>query len=126
MYDYEELKEMLKKELKDIIKKGELSAGSLDTVDKLTHSLKSIETIMAMEGQSHRSSYNSYDNSYARRGRDGDSDGRYSEARYSRDSYGYSRDGATKAMKMKLEEMMEEPMSESNRLAIMACLDKIK
>lgn len=126
MYDYEELKEMLKKELKEITKKGELSAGSLDTVDKLTHSLKSIETIMAMDNHSHRSSYNSYDNSYARRGRDGDGDGRYSEDRYSRASYEYSRDGATKAMKMKLEEMLEGPISENSRLAIMDCLNKIK
>ena len=129
MYDYEELKEMLKKELKEIIKKGELSAGSLDTVDKLTHSLKSIETIMAMDGHSHRSD-STYDNSYARRGRDGDGDGRYSEGRYSQDrgsynSYEYSRDGATKAMKRKLEEMLEEPVNENTRIAIMDCLKKL-
>lgn len=128
MYEYEELKEMLKKELKEITRKGELSAGSLDTVDKLTHSLKSIETIIAMDGSSHRSSYNSYDNSYARRGRDGDGDGRYSEGSYrnSQRSYEYSRDGATKAMKRKLEEMLDEPVSENTRLALMDCLEKIK
>ena len=135
MHEYEELKEMLKKELKDIIKQGELSAGSLDVVDKLTHSLKSVETIIAMEGSSHRSSYNSYGgsyNSYGSYGRDGDGDGRYSEARYSYDrgsydnSYRYSRDGAKDAMVKKLMKMADEPMSENDRLAIMNCIEKIK
>ena len=46
---YKDLKEMLCKELDEITRKGELSAGTLDTVDKLTHAIKSIETIMAME-----------------------------------------------------------------------------
>lgn len=49
MHKMEELKEMLCEELDKITKKGELSAGSLDAVDKLTHSIKSIATIMAME-----------------------------------------------------------------------------
>lgn len=84
----EDLKEMLCDELDKIASKGELTAGSLDTVQKLTHSLKSIETIMAMEdygdsyedGRSRRSyeggnrsyegggSNRSYRGSYARRG----------------------------------------------------------
>lgn len=129
MYEYEELKEMLKKELKEISKKGELSAGSLDTVDKLTHSLKSIETIMAMDKHSNRSSYNSYDNSYARRGRDGDGDGRYSEDRYSNASYAssyeYSREGNSRDMKRKLEAMLDEPINERTRMAVLECLEKI-
>ena len=44
MHKMEELKEMLCEELDKITKKGELSAGSLDVVDKLTHSIKSIDT----------------------------------------------------------------------------------
>lgn len=43
------IKEMLCDELDNIAKRGELSPGSLETVDKLTHSLKSVVTIMAME-----------------------------------------------------------------------------
>lgn len=118
---YEELKEMLTKELKEVTRKGELSAGSLDVIDKLTHSLKSLS---ALEGNSQRGSYGRY-------GRDGDGDGRYSEDsfRYSnrgRGSYDYSRDAATDAMKSRLESMMNESMSENNRLAIMDCLNKIK
>lgn len=42
MHKLLELKEMLMKELEELTKKGELSAGSLDAVDKLTHSIKSI------------------------------------------------------------------------------------
>lgn len=68
------LRDMLEKELYAITDKGELSAGSLDIIDKLTHSIKSIDTIMAMEG--------SY--SYGRK--------RDSMGRYSRDD-GYSRRG---------------------------------
>lgn len=43
------IKEMVCDELDNIAKKGELSAGSLETVDKLTHTLKSLVTVMAME-----------------------------------------------------------------------------
>lgn len=43
------IKEMLCDELDNIAKRGELSPGSLETVDKLTHSLKSVVTILAME-----------------------------------------------------------------------------
>lgn len=97
-----ELKEMLTRELDNITKKGELSAGSLDIVDKITHSIKSIDTIMAMEGYSNDGrSYDggymgyydrgrSYDGNYSMaRGRGSnakrDSMGRYSSRGYSRD-----------------------------------------
>lgn len=80
MVDWHELKDMLCDELDKVTKKGELSAGSLDIVDKLTHSIKSIETIMAMNGYSN-------DGSYSRRR---DSMGRYSNRDYRYD--GYSRD----------------------------------
>ena len=49
MHKMEELRDMLCDELDEVMKKGELSAGSLDVVDKLTHSIKSIDTILAME-----------------------------------------------------------------------------
>lgn len=86
----QKLRDMLEKELHGITNKGELSAGSLDIIDKLTHSIKSIDTIMAMEGSSNdgysRGGYSrdryAYDdgNSYRRRR---DSMGRYSNE-YSR------------------------------------------
>ena len=65
------LKDMLCKELEEYGDKGELTAGSLDIVDKLTHALKSIETIIAMNES------DEYSGRY-----DGDS-GRYDSGRYS-------------------------------------------
>lgn len=78
-----ELREMLCAELDKVAKKGELSAGSLDVVDKLTHSIKSIDTIMAMGGD--YSGDIPYNRSYGRR----NAPQRDSMGRYSR---GYSRD----------------------------------
>ena len=78
MHKMEELKEMLVDELERLTKKGELTSGGIDVIDKLTHSIKSIDTILAMEGYSGRDNYgNDYSGtgySYARR----DSRGRYS------------------------------------------------
>lgn len=87
MHKMEELREMLCEELDKITKKGELSAGSLDVVDKLTHSIKSIDTIIAMEDAGYSSDdYSMRGNSYARgRGSNArrDSMGRYSSDNYS-------------------------------------------
>ena len=92
---YYELKEMLCQELEDLVQKGELSAGALDAVDKLTHSIKSLVTIIAMEegGYSNEGSYDGYNGnggnmtggSYMR-GNSGRRVGRmYGGRRYSRD-----------------------------------------
>ncbi len=62
-------------------------------------------------------------NSYARRGRDGDGDGRYSEGGQ---SYGYSRDASRKKMVQKLETLMDDTMSENERTAIQDCINRIK
>ena len=93
-----ELREMLLKELDKIQRKRELSAGSLDIVDKLTHSIKSIDTIMAMEDAGYSNDYSYGRGRYAKR----DNMGRYSndmayDDRYMRNNMmsrnrGYSRD----------------------------------
>ena len=44
-----QLKEMLCEELEKLTKKGELSAGSLDAVHKLTDTIKNIDKIMMLE-----------------------------------------------------------------------------
>lgn len=104
LYD---LKEMLCKELEEYGKKGELSAGTLEIVDKLAHATKNLDKIIEAyeeeEYSNYGGSYNyggnmgggmsgrggSYRNggSYARgRGRNArrDSMGRYSSEGYSR------------------------------------------
>ena len=74
---YHDLKKMLCKELEEIVRQGELSTGDLDVVDKLTHSIKSLVTIMAMEDSGYSygvRKYDGYDRKYY--------DDRYSERRY--------------------------------------------
>lgn len=127
MAKMEELKEMLCEELDKITKKGELSAGSLDVVDKLTHSIKSIDTIMAMEDAGY-SGENSYErgNSYARgRGRNArrDSMGRYSsENSYARGDRGrsgrYSYDDEMSDLREQLEDMERMAKDEESRKMI--------
>lgn len=88
-----------------------------------------------------RNSYNSYRGTYdgmsnARRGRDGDSDGRYSEdgsyrrgrdarGRYTSRDRGYSREAEKERMIDQLEEMMDNATTEKERKAIMRCIDKL-
>lgn len=146
---YENLMDLLEREVKEIANKGELDMQSLDILYKVMMAIKATDKHMeTLEGQgmsqdsygrgsneSRNSSRRSYD-SYARRGRDGDGDGRYSEDSFRdssyrgrssyEDSYGYSRDAATDAMKKKIEDMMKEPVSDSVRMALMECLNKIK
>ena len=135
MQELYELKEMLCDELKKYGGKGELTAGSLDIVDKLAHATKNLDkVIMAYEedgysendgyyyedgrsyrdgGNSNRSYRNSYRGSYAR--------GRGRNAR--RDSMGrYSRDG----MADKLRELMESAPDERSKEEIRKLADKME
>lgn len=74
------LKDMLCDELEMIASKGEMTAGTLETVDKLTHAIKSISTIIAMEDYSEDDGYYDRGTSYARNRRR-DEMGRYSKRR---------------------------------------------
>lgn len=141
MHTYYDAKDMLKKELDEIVKKGELSAGSLDTIDKLLNSIKnSCKIIMyeeyAEDGYSYADGDMDMSNySYARgngRGRGSqarrDSMGRYSrEGGYSnargRRMYsrrgGYSYDDGEKEEKIEmLRDMMQEVSSDEERRAL--------
>ena len=99
MHEIYELKEQLMKELEEYGKKGEMSTGSLEVVDKLAHTIKNLCKIIETaeeegeysmaDGRSYRDG-RMYDGntmrSYARgRGRNAkrDSMGRYSSAGYS-------------------------------------------
>ena len=119
MNELYDLCENLTDEIKELNKKGDISPTELDRAYKAVDIIKDIKTIEAMEqsggsydysnegGYSRRGSYDSYSNnsynsyeggmSNARRGRDGDGDGRYSEAR-GRDAMGRytSRDGMSR------------------------------
>ena len=107
MHKLEELRDMLMAEIEKCTDKG-ISAGSLDVIDKLTHAVKSIDTIIAME----EAGYSNDGYSYAR-GRRGnvrrDSMGRYSsrydDGHYRGNSYRYSRDDAKHDLADELREM---------------------
>lgn len=49
MHELYELKEMLMKELEEYGRKGEMSAGSLEIVDKLSHAIKNLCKIIEAE-----------------------------------------------------------------------------
>ena len=129
MHELYELKEMLCKELEEYGKKGELTTGSHDVVDKLAHTIKNIDKIIeAKEGE--EGEYSGYGGgsyrggSYARGGRGGNrggsyayayDDGSYARGRgrnARRDSMGrYSREGYSRANEEvveQLHELMEE------------------
>lgn len=137
MHMYEELKEMLCKELEEITRKGELTAGSLDTVDKLTHAIKSIDTIVTMEeysdDYSYRGSYDresdgmsgarrrTYDGRSYARGRNAkrDSMGRYSRG-------GYSYDDAKDDMINDLHELMQDTHDERTKQEFKKFINKLE
>lgn len=117
MKELYELKENLCDELKKYAKK-DLSAGSLDVVDKLSHSVKNLDKIIESyeeaEGYSgarngRRNQRNSYDmNSYESYATSNARGGR-NRARYSNE--GYSNDD----MVSKLYEIMEEAPDDKTR-----------
>lgn len=128
-----ELRDMLCNELDEVARKGELGAGDLEIVHKLTDTIKNIDKIEILE-----------DEGYSR-------DGDYSQRRYSRDgdgqadmrgSYGrgnsyarrgthyvrghYSRDGGKEDMKRQLQEMLDQADDDSIRNAIQRCMNSVE
>jgi len=136
-----ELREMLMHELKNTTDGGStLTTEKLEIIDKLTHAVKSIDTICAMEeskfsrnngnsyGNSYNNSYgyNSYENSYMH----GPSYG--NNMNMSRDMSGgympvvhYSRDDGHSDMMHRLDEMLRNAKTEKEREAIRMCMDKL-
>lgn len=118
MKHWNELRDTLCRELDEIAEKGELSAGDLETVDKLTHTLKNLDKIM-MGGE-----YSNAGDWYAmgNYGRDGYRDeyrGGNSYRGRKRDSMGrYSRADATDDMADKLRRMMDDAPDSRTREAL--------
>lgn len=135
MHEIYELKEQLMKELEEYGRKGEMSTGSLEVVDKLAHTIKNLCKIIetaeeggeysmaggnytyARDGQPYRGG-NRYDGnsmrSYARgRGRNAkrDSMGRYSSAGYS-----YGNEDMIEQLESLMEEAPEQVKQDIQRL----------
>lgn len=140
------IKEMLMNELYEYEDKakqsagGKISAGDLETIHKLTDTVKNIDKIEMLEedcGYSEDGHYMGegriYGTSYARDGRGSEypNRNRYengaSYARRRRDSAGrYSRAGAKEHMISKMEEMLNMTDSEEERKALRQCIQKIE
>lgn len=128
MHEIHELKEMLCEELEKYGAKGDLSAGELEIVDKLAHTVKNLGKIIEMYDEEEEYSGNmgmSYQRgnrggSYARgRGRNArrDSMGRYS-------SEGYSR--AAEDMKDQLRRLMEQAPNEMTRRELEKLVERME
>lgn len=127
-----ELKEKLCDELKEIAKKGELGAGDLEIVHKLTDTIKNLDKIEMLEdsgysqaGDWEMEGRGSYNRGSSYRGRKRDSMGRYSrDGRGGRG--GYSRHDAKEAMMEQMEMLMEQAGSEREREAIRRCMGQLE
>lgn len=117
MHTYHRVKDMLHEELERIANKGELTAGSLDTVDKLTHSIKSIDTIIAMED--YDSGYSDRGMSYARRR------GSSYDPGYETYVRKYSRDDDKEHLISKLENMAMNTTDEHMKATIHKCITEL-
>ena len=120
------LREHLCNEL-EAVSSGKMTTDKINLIDMLTHSIKSIDTINAMEreGYSNRymrsnnnsydGSYNSYNNYDSSRDRD-----RNSYDRSYNNSYGdgYSRTDMNEEIKNRLAEMLDRANNDSEREAI--------
>lgn len=142
---YEDLRDMLKQELNAIVKKGEVTKENLDNIYKLICSLhKTAHLIMDESGNGYSQGYsqryyrdggsydysgNSYNSYDGRRGRDGDSDGRYSEeysGRRGRYHDGYSGHDDKQQMVEKLRKMAQETSDQQTKMMIQDCIRGIE
>ena len=128
MHELYELKELLLDEVKKIAQKGELTAGSLETIDKLLNSIKNAcKIIMYDEYEKDGYSYadgdmDMHSYSYARgRGRNASRD---SMGRYSSEG-GYSYADKSEKVEM-LREMMQEVGTEEERRALQKIIRKME
>ena len=153
MHYMEDLKDLICAELEDYAEKGKksgkMSIGDLDSIHKLTDTVKNILKIDMLEGEtgySEDGAYigegriygTSYDDemrrgggySYARgRGRYAkrDSMGRYSrDDGYMRRDGGYSREDGKAYMIDKLEDMMDDAEKPAEKEALRRCMEALK
>ena len=148
MHYMHDLKDLLCAELEDYAengkKSGKMSMGDLDSIHKLTDTIKNILKIDLLEDESgysedgaymgegriYGTSYDGYDRgtSYARgRGRYAKRD---SMGRYSRDwrdmRYGYSREDGKAYMMEQLKDMMEDAEKPAEKEALRRCMEALK
>lgn len=135
------LKEMLYAELEEYAERGELSASALETLHKITDTIKNIDKIEMLEdegGYSQDGEGYERGGSYARGGRGGRhyvrghysrDGGSYDGRSYARESYnrgGYSRHDGKHHMMDRMEELMQSAGNDREREAIRRCMDQLE
>lgn len=128
-----DLKDKLCKELEEIARKPEMSAGYLEAVHKLTDTIKNLDKIEMLEdggysrdGDWEMEGRGSYERGASYRGRKRDSMGRYSrDGRYGPTTRMYSRAEAKDDMMAKLEDMMGSA-SDQERAILRQAMDKLE
>lgn len=136
MHAIYDLKEMLCKELEEYGKKGELSAGTLDIVDKLAHTIKNLDKIIEAYEEEEYSNYGggSYEGGGSNRSYRG---GSYRGGSYNRGSYArrnsrresrYSNEGYSRAGDMveQLRAMMMDAPDDRTRQEIQSLVSRME
>lgn len=130
----QKIKENLCGELEELAMKPEMSAGDLETIHKLTDTIKNIDKIAMLEdgdgysqaGDWEMEGRGSYNHGSSYRGRKRDSMGRYSrDGRYSSTGRMYSRAEAKDDMMAKLEDMMDHA-SEQERTILRQAMEQLE
>lgn len=129
----DKLRDKLCKELEEIARKPEMSAGDLEAVHKLTDTIKNLDKIEILEdggysrdGDWEMEGRGSYERGASYRGRKRDSMGRYSrDGRYGPTTRMYSRADVRDGMMAQLEEMMDHA-SEQERTILRQAMDKLE
>lgn len=133
--DLHELCESLSEQLADAtrrIRKNGMSSGDLETIEKLTHSLKSVKSVIAMtEGEEGYSGYYPYMGGAYRDGGSYNDGGSYARGRMNarRDSMGrYSgeRGYSRNDLADKMRELMDEAPDDRTRQEIRRLVEKME
>ena len=119
------LRDMLCNELEGIVSSNQGNIP-LDIVDKVTHSLKSVETIIAMKEGTGKYNYNDYKSNYNNSyGRNTGSYG-YNKMNYNRNYMGRSYGDSKEEMMSELHEMMNNAKSEQERQAFQQFINQMQ
>lgn len=121
------LRDMLCGELENIVSNSQGNIP-LDIVDKVTHSLKSVETIIAMKEGSNNNN-NSYGNSYRNYNSYGGNNsyaGNYGRRNYNRSYMNRSYGDSKEEMMSELHEMMNEAKSDQERQAFQQFINQMQ
>lgn len=128
-----ELREMLCKELDDLVRKGNFGSGDLDIVHKLTDTIKNIDKIDKLEDEGYSRGMDYSRGRYFRDGNwEADMRGTYGRGNsYERQGTHYvrghySRSEGKAAMRRQLQEMLDEADNDSIRSAIQRCMDAVE